>query len=170
MFVAICYERNSKLTQKTKINWVRIEPRRRQGHKNTQKFGEEHEIVQRLELGEQSQLHTYLKRQANLTITLTQDLAFKRNLLLLLLWLLLLSPLVHWLTLDIYICTYSNSGFDSWSYVYPTSKTNHKAIISLWPCIPQNHSPAHLLKLHFSNQSLLKQRYPKTSLGISEAI
>lgn len=35
------------------------------------------EIVQRMELREQSQLHTYLKRQANLTLTLTQDLALK---------------------------------------------------------------------------------------------
>ena len=36
-------------------------------------LGRSMEIVQRLELGKQSQLHTYLKRQANLTLTLTQD-------------------------------------------------------------------------------------------------
>lgn len=78
MFVAI-YERNSKLTQKTKINWSQgLNPEEGKEHKNTQKFGEEqHGDCQRLELGEQSQLHTYLKRQANLTITLTQDLALK---------------------------------------------------------------------------------------------
>ena len=120
------------------------------------------ETVQRLELGEQSQLHTYLKRQANLTITLTQDLALKE---------VLASASVMTVTIV------TAGALADFGYLYlhlPNSGFGFMILCLSYPQKPitrlsflfdhvfhKDHNPAHLLKLHFSNQSLLKTEISK---------